>query len=47
MISPPSDATINGADLIVEALGRLGVTVAFGLPGVHNLPIWKALAGPS
>src|ERR1700744_4154753 len=29
---------------IVEALERLGVTVAFGLPGVHNLAIWKALS---
>jgi thiamine pyrophosphate-dependent acetolactate synthase large subunit-like protein len=38
------EATLTGADLIVEALDELGVTVAFGLPGVHNLPIWKALA---
>jgi acetolactate synthase-1/2/3 large subunit len=39
------DKTITGAGLIVDALDQLGVTVAFGLPGVHNLPIWKALAG--
>ncbi len=38
------ETTITGANLIVEALEQLGVTVAFGLPGVHNLPIWKALA---
>jgi acetolactate synthase-1/2/3 large subunit len=29
---------------IVEALERLGVWVVFGLPGVHNLAIWKALS---
>src|ERR1700761_6357317 len=29
---------------VVEALARLGATVAFGLPGVHNLSIWKALS---
>jgi acetolactate synthase-1/2/3 large subunit len=32
---------------VVEALERLGVTVAFGLPGVHNLPLWKALSDSS
>jgi acetolactate synthase-1/2/3 large subunit len=32
---------------IVQALERLGVSVAFGLPGVHNLAIWKALAESS
>ncbi len=25
-------------------LERLGVELVFGLPGVHNLPIWRALA---
>ena len=25
-------------------LERLGVELVFGLPGVHNLPIWKALS---
>lgn len=35
----------TGAELVVAALERLGVTVAFGLPGVHNLPIWNALRG--
>ena len=28
----------------MEALERLGVAVVFGLPGVHNLAIWKALS---
>ncbi len=28
----------------MQALERLGVSVAFGLPGVHNLAIWKALS---
>jgi Thiamine pyrophosphate enzyme, N-terminal TPP binding domain/Aldehyde dehydrogenase family len=34
----------TGAERIVEALDQLGVTVAFGLPSVHNLPIWQALS---
>ena len=39
------DGPVTGAELVVQALERLGVTVAFGLPGVHNLPIWNALHG--
>jgi len=35
----------TGAELLVEALRAAGVEVVFGLPGVHNLPLWKALAG--
>ena len=34
----------TGAARLVEVLGRLGVEVAFGLPGIHNLAIWKALS---
>lgn len=34
---------VTGAERLVEALECLGVDLAFGLPGVHNLPIWKAL----
>jgi len=34
----------TGAVRLVEALEALGVRIAFGLPGVHNLAIWKALA---
>ena len=37
-------ATAIAAVRVVEALERLGVSVAFGLPGVHNLAIWKALS---
>jgi len=33
-----------GADRLLDALRQLDVEVVFGLPGVHNLPIWKALA---
>ena len=33
----------TGAQLIVDALEREGVEVAFGLPGVHNLALWEAL----
>ncbi len=34
----------SGADRLVEALEQLGVQIVFGLPGVHNLAIWRALA---
>jgi thiamine pyrophosphate-dependent acetolactate synthase large subunit-like protein len=34
---------VNGANLAVAALERAGVEVAFGLPGVHNLALWRAL----
>jgi thiamine pyrophosphate-dependent acetolactate synthase large subunit-like protein len=34
---------LTGADLIVQALEQAGVRVAFGLPGVHNLALWRAL----
>ena len=33
----------TGADLVVDALRDAGVRVAFGLPGVHNMPLWDAL----
>lgn len=35
----------TGGELLVRVLERAGVNVAFGLPGVHNLPLWRALAG--
>ena len=35
---------MNGGALVVRALEDAGVEVVFGLPGVHNLPIWRALA---
>jgi acetolactate synthase-1/2/3 large subunit len=34
----------TGAGWAVAALEELGVEVVFGLPGVHNLPLWKALS---
>jgi thiamine pyrophosphate-dependent acetolactate synthase large subunit-like protein len=34
----------SGAHGIADALSRLEVPVVFGLPGTHNLPIWRALA---
>ena len=35
--------TRTGGHLVVEALETLGADVAFGLPGIHALPIWEAL----
>ena len=34
---------LTGAASAVAALERAGVEVAFGLPGVHNLALWRAL----
>ena len=34
----------TGAELLVGGLERADVDVCFGLPGVHNLAAWKALA---
>jgi thiamine pyrophosphate-dependent acetolactate synthase large subunit-like protein len=34
----------NGASALVDALQELGVELAFGLPGVHNLAVWEACA---
>jgi len=36
--------TATGAARLVEMLEQLGAPLVFGLPGVHNLPIWKALS---
>jgi thiamine pyrophosphate-dependent acetolactate synthase large subunit-like protein len=36
---------LTGAALAVAALEEGGVEVAFGLPGVHNLPLWRELNG--
>jgi thiamine pyrophosphate-dependent acetolactate synthase large subunit-like protein len=38
----PQDREWRGGDVLVAALRALGVEVAFGLPGVHNLAAWKA-----
>ncbi|HWH30562.1 MAG TPA: thiamine pyrophosphate-binding protein [Mycobacteriales bacterium] len=37
----------TGGELLVRALEALGVEVAFGLPGVHNLAAWKAFPSSS
>ncbi|MCW2776519.1 MAG: thiamine pyrophosphate protein central region [Frankiales bacterium] len=37
----------TGGHALVQALEALGVEVAFGLPGVHNLAAWKAFPGSS
>jgi thiamine pyrophosphate-dependent acetolactate synthase large subunit-like protein len=34
------DATVGAA--LLDALAQAGVDVVFGLPGVHNLPMWSA-----
>ena len=39
-----ASSTATGATRLVEMLEQLGVELVFGLPGVHNLPIWKALS---
>src|SRR3712207_3776256 len=36
-------AMATGAEVITQALEDAGVEVAFGLPGVHNLPLWDAV----
>jgi acetolactate synthase-1/2/3 large subunit len=38
---------VTGAEALVRALEHAGVEVAFGLPGVHNLAAWEALAESS
>jgi thiamine pyrophosphate-dependent acetolactate synthase large subunit-like protein len=35
----------TGGEVLVAALRELGVEVAFGLPGVHNLAAWKGFPG--
>src|SRR5215213_3152370 len=42
-VSSSRTGILTGAALGVAALERAGVEVAFGLPGVHNLPLWRAL----
>jgi thiamine pyrophosphate-dependent acetolactate synthase large subunit-like protein len=44
-LTETSQATETGATRLVEMLAEVGVELVFGLPGVHNLPIWKALSG--
>lgn len=42
-VPPEHPANRTGAERLVATLEQLGVEVVFGLPGVHNLPIWEAL----
>jgi acetolactate synthase I/II/III large subunit len=42
-VSSSRTGILTGATLAVAALERAGVEVAFGLPGVHNLALWRAL----
>jgi acetolactate synthase-1/2/3 large subunit len=44
-MSAPSSGILTGARGAVAALERAGVEIAFGLPGVHNLPLWRELNG--
>ena len=44
-MSDTASATATGAGSVVSTLEQLDVGLAFGLPGVHNLAIWKALSG--
>jgi thiamine pyrophosphate-dependent acetolactate synthase large subunit-like protein len=41
--SPSETGILTGARLAVAALEQAGVEVAFGLPGVHNLALWREL----
>src|ERR671937_2372772 len=42
-VSSSRTGILTGAALAVSALERAGVEVAFGLPGVHNLALWREL----
>jgi thiamine pyrophosphate-dependent acetolactate synthase large subunit-like protein len=42
-VSSSRTRILTGGQLAVAALERAGVEVAFGLPGVHNLALWRAL----
>jgi acetolactate synthase-1/2/3 large subunit len=35
---------VSGARELADALKALGTEIVFGLPGVHNLPLWEAFA---
>jgi thiamine pyrophosphate-dependent acetolactate synthase large subunit-like protein len=44
-MSSPSSGILTGARAAVAALEEAGVELAFGLPGVHNLALWRELNG--
>jgi len=43
-VTGTASTAATGAVRLLESLEQLGVELVFGLPGVHNLPIWKALS---
>ena len=43
MTQSSADGMVTGARLAVRRSRRSGVELAFGLPGVHNLALWRAL----
>ena len=43
MIGEDPTRMVTGAQGVVSALESLGVEVVFGLPGVHNLALWREL----
>src|ERR671937_1674962 len=42
-VAPATAGPRTGGELIVDALIKGGVTHAFGIAGVHNLPVYDAL----
>ncbi|NDF42376.1 MAG: thiamine pyrophosphate-binding protein, partial [Actinobacteria bacterium] len=40
-----SDSASTVAGEVLRLLKNAGVTTTFGIPGVHNLPLWNALDG--
>jgi len=44
-MSSASSGILTGARAAVAALEEAGVELAFGLPGVHNLALWRELNG--
>lgn len=44
-VDSSSSGPAPAADRLVDALEEMGVELVFGLPGVHNLAIWRALSG--
>src|SRR5215211_6192330 len=46
-MSSSSSGILTGARAAVAALEEAGVEVAFGLPGVHNLALWRELGASS
>src|SRR5881392_44999 len=43
-MSETASRIATGATRLLDSLEQLDVELVFGLPGVHNLPIWKALS---